>query len=238
MSRRDATEGPPTCPMCRAPWKNEPLLKSLHIPESLDAQAVQGYLDWLYSGTLRVAPGISRKSDSFNVALLKCWAVAGAVQDECFRNVVVGAFFGEARARFWSDSVHWTFVEGGANEEIKGFVVEVFMAYMKPGWFGEQGNRWPEEFVRVLADKALEGMVGRKGYPDVKRKWLRNLRDADGEVEEEGSRWLDKGKTDDESFGETSKAKDEVVEDEDKDLQIRMRRLQSTLSSDWRAWKW
>jgi hypothetical protein len=228
--------------MCRAPWKNEPLLKSLSIEEALDVQAVQGYLDCLYSGTLHIAASISRKSDLFNVALLKCWAVASAVDDECFKNDVVEMFLRDAEARFWSDSIHWAFVEGRANEEIKGFVVEVFMAYMKPGWFGEQGGMWPEKFVRVLADKALEGMVGRKRFADVRREWLGSLRDADVEVEVEDLKRSSNGKTDNEGVWDTLEAKDEVVEDEEKDLPRRKRHRQSTLSSDWwsgaSAWKW
>jgi hypothetical protein len=63
----------PTCPIYRQDWKNDPLLaKEIKIKENLDALAVQRYLDWVYSGTLTINRTVSRKSDAFNVALLKC----------------------------------------------------------------------------------------------------------------------------------------------------------------------
>jgi hypothetical protein len=62
----------PTCPICRQDWKIDPLLaKEIKIKENLDALAVQRYLDWVYSGTLTINRTVSRKSDVFNVALLK-----------------------------------------------------------------------------------------------------------------------------------------------------------------------
>jgi hypothetical protein len=232
--------------MCRATWKSEPLLKYLSIEDKLDAEAVQGYIDWLYSASLRVAPEISRRSDLFNLALLKCWAVASAVDDECFKRVVISTFFKDARAGFSSDSINWAFVEGHANEEIEGFVIEVFMAFIKPGWFGGRGDIWPENFVRVLADKALEGMVRRKGYTEVRRKWLRGAKEGveEGveEAEEEKLTRLDNGGTENDESWDTLESKDVEVGDEEKDLPKRKRRRQSRLSSDWgsgaNAWKW
>ncbi|KAF2033321.1 hypothetical protein EK21DRAFT_58878 [Setomelanomma holmii] len=174
-----------TCPMCRATWKNEPLLKYLSIDASLDAEAVQAYLDYLYSGTLHIPSSISRRTDPFNVALLKCWAVASAVSDSPFKTTVINTFFTEAKARIWTDSVKWAFTDGQANEEIKDFVMEVFMAFMKPGWFKNEGAKWPQGFVRELADRAFVGMRGRKSYQDIKREWEKRVEteDADEGVE-------------------------------------------------------
>ncbi|KAH7393862.1 hypothetical protein DE146DRAFT_110285 [Phaeosphaeria sp. MPI-PUGE-AT-0046c] len=173
----------PTCPMCRATWKEEPLLKSRSVREEVDAGAVQMYIDWLYTRTLRVPAGTSRNSDAFNVALLKCWAVAAAMRDEVFKNAVVGTFFDEAKARFWSDSVKWTFVEDCKVKEIKDFVMEVFLAFMEPGWFREESARWPEVFVREVGESLLED--GRmKGYEEIKSRWLEKL----GSDQEGGSK--------------------------------------------------
>jgi hypothetical protein len=168
--------GTGTCPMCRADWKNEPLLKSLDIKEELDAESVQIYLDWLYSGHLQIPASIDRKTDAFNVAVLKCWAVANAMQDETFKSMVVKMWFEEAEAQFWKDSVEWAFVEGNGDEEIKGFVVEVFMCFMETGWFVKEGKSWPDAFVRALADRALEGWMeggqGTEGFEGVKGRWI------------------------------------------------------------------
>jgi hypothetical protein len=174
--------------MCRAEWKNAPLLKSVNLNEDVDAKAVQMYLDWLYSGILRIPATISRTKDTFNLALLKCWAVASAVDDESFKNVVVSTFFDEAKAQFWIDSVKWAFVDGGANDEIKTFIIEVYMAHMDKGWFQKEGGNWPMEFVMVLADNALDG-TKRKSYDSVQKEWMKKLeiKDEDIEVQEEDS---------------------------------------------------
>jgi hypothetical protein len=163
--------------MCRATWKNEPLVKNLNLNNNnkLDAEAVQTYLDWLYSVELRIPTHICRKTDTFNTVLLKCWAVAEAVGDDAFKSVVITTFFNEAKARLWSESIKWAFVDDHASEDIRSFVIEVFLAFMKPGWFKKEGRKWPNSFVSELADKILERCKGKKSYADVKREWLGRL---------------------------------------------------------------
>ncbi|KAL5120335.1 hypothetical protein ACEQ8H_001625 [Pleosporales sp. CAS-2024a] len=164
----------PTCPMCRAAWKNEPIFKNLCLNYKVDAEAVQRYLDWLYSGILYVPLSISRRTDAFNLTLLKCWAVASAVDDETFKAVVVGTFFTEAMSQFWIDSVRWAFVDRLANKEIKEFMLDVFMAHNEQGWFKAHAEKWPKEFVTELADRALEACT-RKRYHSVQSEWMRKL---------------------------------------------------------------
>ncbi|KAF1920648.1 hypothetical protein BDU57DRAFT_561827 [Ampelomyces quisqualis] len=173
-AQREGGRTLPTCPMCRAPWKNEPLLKHLNLHENLDADAVQIYIDWMYSSAIRVPSSITRNTDAFNVMLMKCWAVASAVQDMAFRNAVIYAFFTVAEARFWGSTVHWAFVEGNANAEIKDFVMEIFMNFTNPGWFKRHGAKWPGVFVRSLADRIL-GSGKRKDYHEVRSTWLERL---------------------------------------------------------------
>ncbi|KAH7085332.1 hypothetical protein BKA63DRAFT_597993 [Paraphoma chrysanthemicola] len=170
----------PTCPMCRAPWKNEPLLKHLTIDTPLDPEAVQTYLDYLYSGTLSINPSLSRKTDAFNVFLLKCWTVSITLSDKPFKHAIIRTFFTEATSRFWAESVKWAFGEGHADQEIREFVVEVFMAFVDSGWFGRESGQWDSEFVKACADRALEVWVGRKGYREVRREWLARMDGGDG----------------------------------------------------------
>jgi hypothetical protein len=170
--------------MCRADWKNEPLLKNVSLEEQLDAEAVQMYLDWLYSGNLHIPSKISRRTDAFNLMLLKCWAVASAVDDEFFECTVMSIFFQGAKAQFWDESVHWAFVDGGANEEIKEFIIEVYMAHMTKDWFSKKGAKWPSEFVMALADRAFEG-AKKKSYEQIKREWTKKLEGEQGVVPEE-----------------------------------------------------
>jgi len=170
--------------MCRADWKTEPLIKSLSLNDKLNAEAVQRYLDWLYSGILQIPATVSRKTEVFNLALLKCWAVAITMEDDCFKHVVVRTFFGEVTAQFWFESVRWAFSNDGAKEEIKEFIIDVFMSDIEAGWFTKDGHNWPMEFVMVLADRALDG-VARKSYDQVQKDWMKKLQIEDGEIDEE-----------------------------------------------------
>ncbi|KAH8727051.1 hypothetical protein GQ44DRAFT_565109, partial [Phaeosphaeriaceae sp. PMI808] len=146
----------PTCPMCRAKWKDDTSLKSLSIGQKLDPEAVQAYLDWLYSDTLYISNTIDSNSDTFNVTLLKCWAVANAAEDRTFRDTVISTFFTGASVRFWDESIQWAFVDYPGDEEIKSFVIECFMSFLVPGWFKEEAPKWSDVFVRELADAVLE----------------------------------------------------------------------------------
>lgn len=166
----------PTCPMCRALWKNEPLLKYLSVEDDLDVDGVQGYLDWLYSGSLRIDRSISPKTDDFNLFLLKSWAVAAAVKDDDFTAEIIAMFFAEARARFWTASVTWAFVERKGNDDIRNFIILVFMVYVEPGWFKKEAARWLDAFVRELADVAMVTWGGRKTFEELKKEWLQKMK--------------------------------------------------------------
>lgn len=174
-SRGEEEDALPSCPMCRATWKEQPLLKSVSVRENLDSGVVQMYIDWLYSRTLVIPTEISRKSDTFNVVLLKCWAVAAAMGDEMFRDAVIETFFGEAKARFWSESVKWTIVDDCGVKEVKDFVMEVFLAFAKPGRFRELSASWPDVFVREMGERLLED-GRRRGFEEIKREWLEKLK--------------------------------------------------------------
>jgi hypothetical protein len=169
--------------MCRADWKIEPLIKSLALNDKLDAEAVQRYLDWLYSGNLQIPAMISRKTEVFNLALLKCWAVAITMEDDCFKNVVVRTFLGEVTAQFWFESVRWAFANGGAKDEIKEFIIDVFMSDMEAGWFSKDGHNWPMEFVMALADRALDG-AAQKSYDQVQKDWTKKLQIENEKLDE------------------------------------------------------
>jgi hypothetical protein len=139
-------------------------------------------------------------------------------------------FFADAKARVWRESVHW------ADEEIRRFVVEVFMAFIKPGWFGEQADMWPDKFARVLADGALEGMERKMGYKDVRNKWLGKAKDTDEEVqeagEEEETRQVETGDTDEEWHWDTCRSRDEVARTEEDESPRRKRPRRQHIASD------
>jgi hypothetical protein len=171
--------------MCRATWLTDPSLSQLDIKSELDPEAVQAYLDWLYTSDLRIDETIPKTDDAFNLHLLKLWAVAAVVQDENFKTLVITTFFDEAKARFWTDSVKWAFVNRKGNNEIRDFIIEISLAYIEPGWFKKEGSRWPEAFVRELADAAMVRWEQRKSFAEQKKMWMRKLNFEDEEEQEE-----------------------------------------------------
>lgn len=180
---RQQTERQPTCPMCRGEWNSNPSITHLQLQETLEADAVQTYLTWLYSSTVRISPSISRTDDTFNTALLQCWAVSTAVDDTFFRDAVVHTFFAEAQAHFWSTSIQFAFEERRGSDEMRCFVADVFLTRTHDGWFESESARWPGAFVRALADRCLEcARSGRKmgSLEDVRAAYLgaRNEVDA------------------------------------------------------------
>jgi hypothetical protein len=80
--------GSMTCPMCRKVWeqKKEDLIE---LKQELDPGAVHVYLEWLYTGELRIDEDIKRDSDDYNVCLLKAWSVSDAVEDANFRQAII-----------------------------------------------------------------------------------------------------------------------------------------------------
>jgi hypothetical protein len=185
VNERDPRPQQTRCPMCRATWLTDPSLSQLDIKSELDPEAIQVYLDWLYTSNLRIDETIPKTDDAFNLHLLKLWAVAAVVQDEAFKAIAIATFFDEAKARFWTDSVEWAFVDRKGNNEIREFILDITLAYIEPGWFKKEGSRWPEAFVRELADAAMVRWTQRKSFAEQKKAWMKKLNVGDEEEVEE-----------------------------------------------------
>ena len=169
--------------MCRAIWLTDPSLSQLEIKSELDPEAIQLYLDYLYTSTLRIDESVNRAVDAFNLRLLKLWAVANAVRDDDFKALVVTTFFDEAKARFWTDSVKWAFVDRKCDKEIRDFVIDITLAYIEKGWFTREAKHWPEVFVMELADAAMVRWGKRKSFGEQKKIWMQRLGVEDEEEE-------------------------------------------------------
>lgn len=171
--RADGQAGP-SCPLCRASWVHDParMIRVLH--EGLEAWAVQTYLEWLYTRDIRISDAIGRDTDAFNLALLQCWKVSTIMQDTTFRDALILAFFTEAQKLFWSQSIEWAFDKDEKHmEDIRDFIVEVFIMSMEPGWFKAHSDKWPKAFVQALADKSLErALAGGKDFDGLKAKYI------------------------------------------------------------------
>ena len=164
------------------------------VGKELDAEAVQVYLDWLYTSNLQIRPTLSRKTDAFNLAILKLWAVANAIEDKTFKSVVITTFFTKARARFWTESVKWAFIERKGDDEVRDFVLTVSLTYIGPGWFSKEGKAWPGEFVRELADVAMTRWKERASFAELRSAWMGKVNTEGWEEEEEEGGFVTKSK--------------------------------------------
>jgi hypothetical protein len=184
--------------MCRAIWLSDPSLSQLDIKSELDPEAVHIYLEWLYSSDLRIDDSISPMGDAFNLQLLKLWAVATVFEDENFKAVVVTKFFDEAKARFWTESVKWAFVDRKCGNEIRDFIIDIILAYIEPGWFKSEAKHWPDIFVRELADAAMVRWSQKKSFVEQKKAWMVKLgvetEEEKGEAPVSASVWRDENR--------------------------------------------
>mgnify|MGYP006877402436 CR=1 FL=1 len=171
--------------MCRASWKNDTLLNQLDVETELDAAAIQIYLDWLYTSVLQIPATYSRITDAFNLLILKLWVVASAVEDKKFEAIVITTFFNETQTRFWTGSIKWAFVKRNCNDEIRNFILSVSLADLEPGWFSKEGDLWPDEYIRELADFAMVNWTERKRLAELRKMWMEKISAASMEEEEE-----------------------------------------------------
>ena len=142
----------------------------------MDAEAVQVYITWLYSRTLNVDAAISRQTDDFNLKPRQCWQVSNVFDDDTFRDVVIYTFFTEAKAMFWSKSIKLAFEDEKGSDDMRNFIVRIFITRSEEGWFKTESKKWPKTFVEALADKyldmVLDGTCGREEFDDVKAEYL------------------------------------------------------------------
>ncbi|KAG9192687.1 hypothetical protein G6011_11421 [Alternaria panax] len=148
-------ESAPSCPICRAGWKNDLLLKHLDMEAELNAEAVQVYLDWLYTSTLNTSSMIPRKPGNSSLVTFKLWAVANAVNDLVFKARVVAIYFKEIRTASGRDSIKWDFVERKCDDDIRDFIIDRVLTIIEPGWFKNRSKLWPDVFVSELAYGAM-----------------------------------------------------------------------------------
>jgi hypothetical protein len=87
-----ARNGPTTCPMCRKFWKLNPE-ELVSVDQHLDQDAVQAYVDWLYTGRVYDYDDINQNETEFPFMLLKAWKVSDALGDHSFRKAIIANYF-------------------------------------------------------------------------------------------------------------------------------------------------
>ena len=167
-----------TCATCRGAWTDKPvwILERLCLEQELDAEAVQVYLDWLYSSHLNIDTSIPRTTEAFNLVLLRCWEVSTIVEDDAFKDAAIQTFFTDAKAHFWNKSIKFAFEDGKGSDEMRNFVAEIYVSRLDEGWFNVESAKWPDAFVKTLADQCLKATIfgqKRKSFRDIKAAYLR-----------------------------------------------------------------
>ncbi|KAF2130085.1 hypothetical protein P153DRAFT_315711 [Dothidotthia symphoricarpi CBS 119687] len=165
--------GPTTCPICRKAWKAG-TEEMISLDDELDRDAVQLYLDWLYTGNLLVdEPDEDDEHEDINLPLLMAWTVSRAVDDKNFKHAIIAEMVSRTRSfnyAFWFESMAYAF-EKHPDEEMKEFLVESFLTCMESGWFKEWADLFPNSFVQAIGEALFDGMTQKPKYAEIVKKY-------------------------------------------------------------------
>lgn len=159
-----ARAGPAACPLCREIWeqRTEDLIE---VDKVLDDSAVQVYLDWLYTRTIRVDPGINRESDDCNVQLLKAWRVSVVMADHKFQEAIIAEHISRlvdgTNKGFRIEAVSYAY-DHDMNFYMWQFVVDSVLAGANTPWFDNSAEKFPVLFIRDLCVAAMSKRSGKK----------------------------------------------------------------------------
>jgi hypothetical protein len=171
-----------TCPMCRKIWKVDGQ-ESVALDHDLDTDAVQLYLDWLYTGKLQFEESMDRATDNFNIHLLKAFAVSDVMQDNTFKHFIIAEFFTGVESKvnkgFWTKSVRYAFGSAG-TDSLREFVVDACLSDFRPSWFTTYRLSFPAAFLNALLAAALEALKAIKPTP---RELLRKYTKGEYKIE-------------------------------------------------------
>jgi hypothetical protein len=156
----------------------------IELEQSLDTKAIQVYIDWLYTGELRIDEDIERDSDDYNVCHLGAWSVSDAVKDPKFTNAISTEHFRLIRrngnAGFGLNSVNYAFGKE-KTAEMSSFVVHVYYLNTDPDYVFTNSSWFPDNFVRDLCVMVLYARD--KDVPsnneDLLQGWLSRLDSED-----------------------------------------------------------
>jgi hypothetical protein len=165
-----------TCPMCRKPWKTD-AEALITLEKDLDPDAVQLYLDWLYTGQLQISQAIDRGSHEFDLHLLKAWIVSEVIDDSVFRQAIIVEHLtvtDEGFEGFGLHAIEFAFKDD-TSHYMRAFVVDSFHVYADQEHFGDLLYDYPDNFVRELCLVAMQSnQQGAKAAEEaVQKKWIK-----------------------------------------------------------------
>lgn len=158
---------------------------------NLDVDAVQIYLNWLYSGNLHIDDAIDRDDDRFNTLLLKAWTVALAFNDYNFKYAIIAEFVSSVEdgknSGFKSDSVRYAFEEC-SNHFMQYFVVGNILITITPKWFQDHASEYPTSFTHALCETALRLLEQRPTRTELLEEYTYGaytMKEEDGQEEDD-----------------------------------------------------
>ncbi len=197
--------------MCRKGWekkKNGAML----VDENLCQDAVQLYIDWLYTGHLHMQKKSSEAEDDLYVHLLSAWKVSSVLKDRNFRYAIiancVSLMKDNNNTGFWVDSIEYAFVCENINS-MRKFILDSFVTTTNGRVFGMWEADFPDPFVRALCVYMMRSKKRKKTFGALLAKY------TDGRYVFEGQ---EEGKcisTDDEEESDTDDTDSEDEFDED-----------------------
>jgi hypothetical protein len=153
---RQSRQDPLTCPMCRKSWEIAPDLLYWVDDQpygGLSRDAVQIYIDWLYSGQLNIDEEIDRSGQDFNLLLLKACRVSDAFIDVKFRHAIiaeiVSAMESDGNPAFDQACVEYVYARDWSFA-MRTFMVEAFLTNWDMSTLVEVVREYPAEFTEDL----------------------------------------------------------------------------------------
>lgn len=172
IERWDVTaENGATCPICRRVWQFKPK-ELVDVPEDahLDHDAVESYVEWLYTKKLDFGEDSTRYTTQYELRLLKAWTVADVFKDEGFKNCIVAEFVAwmdKDVALFGRNSVRYAYEEQ-CIASMREFVLDVWLMHNTLGFISHLFKDLPNEFARELC----LALMLRTDWKDMKLKDL------------------------------------------------------------------
>lgn len=195
------------CPMCRHIWKTRSG-DSIEVEEDLYPDAVQIYIDWLYSGQIRIT---TEKEDADKdededgnedededededcyVNILRAWKVSSILEDDEFRYALIAKYFSmvedDDSRRFWAISIAYAFEEENIDS-MREFIIDVFRTYTSDDWEPDWTDSFPAKFLSGLVATLMKSEKNRETHKELLSRHTENrfvFKDDDFLNEDEG----------------------------------------------------
>lgn len=158
-----------TCPQCQEQWQpksNEPIV----LKEALDNDALQLYLDWLYTNRLLIRTGMYRLRGRFSLDLLKAWTVSDVVQDDAFRHALSAEMISRGDLdKLNTDAIKYAF-EQCPSSTMQAFIIDAVLTKSTPRTLKSKLIAFPPSFTEAVCDLLLNSVKEEASCPELLKK--------------------------------------------------------------------